>query len=389
MDMAKYRFNTEDFIRDYNDGMSLDDMQTKYGYKNKTGLFPTIKNLGLQPKLNRWTKEKLSYLKENYGNASWEDLLQNLSPFKKGDITTKACKLNLKREHFNYSLEEVEILKKYYGSVTFEEIKALLPHRSDTSIMCKANSLGLTMREKWTKEEDEKLILLYPHNTNEELLFYFPNRTITSIQSRATMFLKLAKDREFQNQKYREQTRVKLLNDLKGFAVELGRTPTSEEINLKEGIAGHNSFHRYFGSYANACAEAGLEVNVSIFGKSYHYTSEDGSRCLSSKELEITNILIHSDINFEKEVLYRDILSKDDLRMIRCDWLINSDVIVEYFGMPEKEYYRERMDEKINLCIDHNAKLISLLPEDLKNNYKGMKNKFMEFNIDLSIPICQ
>jgi hypothetical protein len=381
--ILKDKIDKDEFISDYHK-LSIDDLKRKYGYKSDSSIYRLVKEFGLPFKNNHWSEEQIQILKEKYAYESWDNLLKLLHPFRKEDIITKAYKLGLKRECYGYSDEEIKILKENYGKVSFEEIKKLLPNKTESSIMSKASKLGLVMREKWTEEEIEKLKELYPYYTNEELQKFFPNRTISSISSMATMKLNLTKASSYK-EKYKEQTRQKLLQKLKDFAKELGRTPTIDEINKNKEMPGAMSYHRYFGSYTNACELAGLEVNAAIFGKSYHYVSKNGDVCLSSKELEITNILIDNNINYEKEVLYRDIIEDESLPLIRCDWLINDEIVVEYFGMPEKEEYQERMLEKIELCQDHDIKLIALFPEDLKRNYEGLVQKFKDFGIDIKI----
>jgi hypothetical protein len=98
---------------------------------------------------------------------------------------------------------------------------------------------------------------------------------------------------------------------------------------------------RHFGTYAKACELAGLQPNKD-FAQIYY--SKNGDICLSLQEKVITDLLIDNSIPFEKEVYYKDIT--DDIRcgMKRCDWLIH-DVIVEYFGMMEKPWYREKQNK--------------------------------------------
>lgn len=382
--IEKNGFTLEEFKRDYTDGISVKDLALKYGYNNSTALFPLIKKLNLQLKTNKWTKEQIQYLQENYNNEEWEILIENLKPFKKDDIIKKASNLNLTREYFWYSDEEINILKENYGKRDIKDIKQMLNNKSIQSIYVKANKLGLHMREKWDGEDISKLIKLYPLYTNEELLYYFPNRSLVSISSMATMKLNLKKEITRYSDEYKEKTKLSLVEKLIDFANEIGRTPTSDEVQLNGELPGIVSYYRYFGTYKQACLHAGLEVNTSIFGKSFHYISENGDVCLSSKELEITNLLIKSNIKYVKEVLYRDIIEDKSLQLIRCDWYIGN-IVVEYFGMPEKSSYKKRMEMKINLCKEKNIPLISLLPKDLNKNYKGLLEKFKEYDIEIKL----
>jgi hypothetical protein len=124
---------------------------------------------------------------------------------------------------------------------------------------------------------------------------------------------------------------------------------------------------------------------MNLFGETTHvYYSSNGDLCLSKSELIITEILIDNNIQYEKEYLYCDLIS-DVCGLKRMDWLVNENIVVEYFGLPEKEYYQERMIEKINLCNKNNVKLIQLFRNDFFRNYKGIIEKFNQYGIALNI----
>lgn len=384
--MSKFNFNIEEFISDYNNNMSLDDLTLKYRYKNKTAIFPVIKKLGLPPRTNRWNNEKLELLKQHYPHSEWDVILKVLFPFKKEDIITKAYKLNIKRECYGYSSEDEEFLKENYLILSVEEICNRL-NKSPASIMTKANKMGIVKMGKWSQDEIDKLIKMYPYYTNDELVEFFPNRSSVGIMSMATMKLGLYKDEEYLSERYYKIEKERMLHELIEYANELGRTPTGREIQENKKLSGIASYHRHFGSYSDACKKAGLEVNACLFGKSFHLESKNGDICLSKKEKEITDLLIDNNIKYEKEVLYKDILKDDTLSNIRCDWLINDNIVVEYFGMAEKDYYKERMDKKIALCEEKGLILVSLTRNDIRNNFKGLMKKFKELNIDIKLVI--
>lgn len=329
-----------------------------------------------------WTKNDIELLIEMYESEEWEVILNKLSHFKQSTIISKAMELGLSRRN-KYTKEEIEIIKENYENSTLNEVKKLLPNRTKKSIQTKANRLGLVNKVKWSEKELEILKSNYSTLTNEELSIILPNRTISSIQTTA-ISLGLNKSKEEYNKHFSELMKNELSQKLTNFANKLGKTPTSDEINASHEMPGVVSYHRYFGSYSNACIENGLDVNSNIFGKSHHTLSLNGDVCLSKREKEITDIFIQNGINYKKEVLYKDIINKFDDSNIRCDWLIN-DIIVEYFGMPEKEYYRERMNEKIKICKENNIKLIQLFKKDLSYNYRGLIDKFKECGINLKI----
>ncbi|PHC05697.1 hypothetical protein COF04_03730 [Bacillus toyonensis] len=372
----------KNFICDYNSGMTIKDIAMKYNYSDNANIYHLVNKYIVNKRNNRWTQEQIKILEEKYPYEDWDVLLKKLSPFGKEDIIVKAYKLGVVRECYGWSVEELNILTTQYEVSTFKEIRELLPNKSETAIWTKASKLGLVIREKWGEEEVIKLKETYPYYTNEELLKFFPNRTIKSISSMASKILKLKKSLEYK-EKYKNQTQKMLIGSLIDFASSLNRTPTSIEIQENPNMSGIMSYHRYFGSYANACKQANLEVNQNIFGRSYHFISKNGDRCLSSKELEITNIFIANNLLYEKEVLYRDFLEDETMNLIRMDWLMDGKIVVEYFGMLDKDYYRERMDYKIQLSEVYNFNMISILPNDLKNGYSGMIDKFRKFNIEI------
>lgn len=55
-------------------------------------------------------------------------------------------------------------------------------------------------------------------------------------------------------------SRGELLESLRELADDLGRTPTQREVN-EHGQYGSSTYYRHFGSYRDACREAGLSPN--------------------------------------------------------------------------------------------------------------------------------
>lgn len=299
---------------------------------------------------------------ENYANEEWEELIENLYPFNKNCIKVKASKLNLKRNNYYFTDDDIQILKKYYSKLSVRELKEkYFPNKTESALMTKAYKLGIVSREKWTIQEIEKLKKFYPHYLNSELVeIYFPNRTEYSLQSQAEKYSL----KKFQCR--REYTEDELLNELINFSKYLGRTPSGEDIKSNKNIPSLSTYNRYFDGYANACREAGLEVNnLILFGNESHYLSSNGDICLSNAELIVTEFLIRNNIKYQKEVLYKDIINDSRCGLKRCDWLINNEIIIEYFGLPEKEYYKNKMITKKSICADNNLNLISLYRKDL------------------------
>lgn len=89
-----------------------------------------------------------------------------------------------------WSDAELAILHERYATTSRAQMVALLPRRAWTSIMTKAQSLGLAQRSRrtpilWTDADRAKLRELYPTNSVAVLLRHFPGRTRKSIEHEA------------------------------------------------------------------------------------------------------------------------------------------------------------------------------------------------------------
>lgn len=350
----------DDIISDYINGVPLKEISIKYNMKS---IHRLINKYNLPKRNKKWTKPKIDYLLNNYENETWEALLFNLSGFTQQEINNKACRLKLRRENYFFSDYEINILKSYYSSMPIMEIiDKYMPNRTESSICTKANKMGLVSRERWTEEENELLIRHYPTMNNKHLANkHFPNRSESSLSCQASV---LGLSKLITNQQYTKDDLIDYLKELAGI---LNRTPTCEDIANTPNFPSPSTYHRFFESYGNACKLAGLELNHNnIFGSSGYYIASDGTECLSNAELIVTEYLIKNNIAFKKEVFYKDIVDDDRVGNKRCDWLLSDGAVVEYFGMPEKDCYKAKMDLKINICKDNNIRLIQIFRKDLK-----------------------
>lgn len=325
-----------------------------------------------------WSKEETDFLVANYNILSSKDLVRHLKRFSKQQIYSKANVLDLRKINYKWSLEEVDILQKNYSKIPLADLMKLLPNRTYSSIITKAGKMKLDVyKEKWSDEEIAILKENYPSMSANELLNYLPKRSNNTIIDMANN-LGLRKNEDYYDKEHYE--REKLLSDLIKFAEKLGRTPHQKEISENKEMAGYVTYFRYFGSYNNACIKAGLKPNNQIFGRSLVTVDEDGTYYLSEKEKLITNFFKANDIKYIKSenLLYSDFYDDERFGMRRFDWLVEDNVIVEYFGMMDKDYYKERTEYKINLCKELNIPMVELYPEDLKNDFEGLKTKFAD-----------
>lgn len=368
-------------IQRYRDLTSLIDIRNEFKI-TESKIYEILSKHGVESKRDTWSEDHTKKLRESYESEAWEFIINELRPFKASTITKKAMELGLSRKN-PFTEDEIMTIKLNYVNSSFEDLMKMLPNRTAVAIQSKANEMGVKKREYWSEVDIEKLKIMYPLYPNSELANHFNGRSESSIVSMAGI-LNIYKNAEAFDY-YRESTKNESLQKLIKFAKELGRTPTSNDITDNTSMPGIITYHRQFGSYAHACELAELEVNTNIYGKSFISKSINGDVCLSKSEKIITDILIDNCIIFEKEKPYKEIFPVGVIkRSIRCDWYIHN-ILVEYFGMPEKESYQQRMENKIKLCTDNNIPLIDLYPSDLRNNFKGLIEKFSMHGIELRI----
>lgn len=377
----------DNIISEYINGVPLKEIANKYECEQGT-ILNFIDKYNIPRRNNRWTKEQIQILKDKYSSETWDNLLELLFPFSKEDIEKKACKLKIKRDCYYgmYSQEDIDWLLINYSTSSNNDILKRFPNRTLQAIRTKASELGVKIREFWSEEELEKLKELYPYEKDNYKLADIFNRSRDAIVLTAG---KLGLKKEFlksDTEETKEQKRIEMIKDLQDFANELGRTPFQSEVAENKNIACETSYRRFFGSYSEACVQAGLEPNMNIFGDCKPVLlSKNNDICLSKYELYITNIFIDNNLKYIKEALYKDII-KDDYRcgLKRCDWLIDG-IIVEYFGLMDKDYYKKKVIEKMQICKDNNVRLIDLYPNDIINNFAGLREKFYNYNINLNI----
>lgn len=131
------------------------------------------------------------------------------------------------------------------------------------------------------------------------------------------------------------------INMLEKLAEILERIPTVFEYekylsNLELVCSTRRDLEKHLGmSYSDICSKylEEYEYNHNTIG--IYCKDNNGEMCRSTAELQITNFLIHNNIEYIKEYPYKNITNNDkDSR--RMDWKVvvnNVDYYVEYFGM--------------------------------------------------------
>lgn len=316
-----------------------------------------------------WNDKNIEILKQVYPSKSWEEIYNALGFNSRTAIQSKASKLGIKRNYkkeipksennrMKFTKEEDDYIIKNYSLMSCYDI-AIALNRSMNSIYGRVRNLSIT-KELWSESDIQLLNEVYPHYSNKYLSEnYFINKNPSAIRCKA-LKLGLYKSNE-KGDKWFDKDDI--LNQLYQKSLELDRTPYSYELS-ELGLPSEITYRRYFGSYVDACIKANIEPNSFIYGKSSTVFASDGTLCLSKSECVVTEYFISNNINYIKEPLYRDYIIDNRCGLKRFDWKVEN-YFIEYFGMPEKELYAERMNEKIEICKDNNINLICLYRNDL------------------------
>ena len=316
------------------------------------------------------SEEHKIYIEEYYNNVSIRQIAKDLGidkyyvkRYMEENNLTVSNKIKTIRV-CDYTSEEEQFIKDNYLNMPYSQIAKKL-NKSEQAIRTKISKMGLKNKsEKWSNKELKLLKEVYPKYIGRYLVEnYFPNRNIQSINKKAE---KLGLKKETNNRFTKNDLKQKLIN----LANELGRTPLYSELSGRDDIPSVGTYSRYFGGYEQACIECGLEVKKCLFGNYVNtYIAKDNvTLCLSKAELVITNFFIDNNISFEKEKYYSDIFN-EDYGYKRCDWYLDEyDIIVEYFGLPNKDYYKKKMDEKYKICKSHKKELIGITDRYVNEN---------------------
>lgn len=176
-------------INDYQNGMRPFELSKKYN-RNSATIIGKLKEIGLYENNNyRFTDEDIEFLKIQYPLGNWELIEERFTNTSKQSIHTKMHKLGISADKYfdekTWTEEELKILKNNYVYGDVEKILELLPNRTYSSITTKARRLGLLTRTFWTNEEDNIMKQYYHFKTVDEMIELLPNRTRGSIIDRA------------------------------------------------------------------------------------------------------------------------------------------------------------------------------------------------------------
>ena len=155
-------------------------------------------------------------------------------------------------------------------------------------------------------------------------------------------------------------TREELIEKLQWLGNVLGRRPLESDLKLYKRMPSGNAYFKEFGSFRKALNEAGFE-------KQKIYETKNGTKCRSTYELKLAQVLESYNISFENEVLYKDVIPNFK-RKYRFDFVVelnNRKYYIELFGIEGNELYEKRKQEKIQICEENNIPLIQLYQSDI------------------------
>lgn len=158
----------------------------------------------------------------------------------------------------------------------------------------------------------------------------------------------------------RGATREELIEKLQWLGDVLDRRPLESDLKLYKRMPSGNAYFKEFGSFRKALNEAGFE-------KQKIYETKNGTKCRSTYELKLAQVLESYNISFENEVLYKDVIPNFK-RKYRFDFVVelnNRKYYIELFGIEGNELYEKRKQEKIQICEENNIPLIQLYQSDI------------------------
>lgn len=254
-----------------------------------------------------WNNEEINILITNYnGRSSCETISNKLNNrWDKEAVYRKAVVLGL-TEPKEWSLEDKEIVRQLYPTSSIEELKAALPHKSESAIRGVAHSLGLKsmyyLSQRYSDEENKFLSDNYILKTNEELAQIL-NRTPSAIAQHLSV-LGYSREQPPLGERYRNLTYylrariAPIVNKVKS-SPNAYCAVTGKRTNL---VLHHI---RGFGLIAH---EAIRNVNMPIYSDLSDYT-EQQLTALSDEFIKLHEayhqyILINKDVHMHFHKLY-------------------------------------------------------------------------------------
>jgi len=185
---------------------------------------------------------------------------------------------------------------------------------------------------------------------------------------------------DFSTKRYTDE---EMENNLRRLYKEIGRTPNYEDLDECRYTANSTTYFNRYGSLTIVFDKCNIPYDKNtkkirgVFGRFIKkYITPKGTLCLSKSEYIITCWLENKNIEYKKEVYYKDFLEGDNTNR-RIDWIVDYNgklYYIEYFGLYANKLYKKHANKKISDCKEKGIDLIAIFPRDLKN--KTMKEIF-------------
>ena len=135
-----------------------------------------------------WSVEELNILKKYYPEKGVEFCMKFLPNRTKDSIRREVSKLDIRCKNVFWTEEEEQFMREYYPIFGVKYcMKAL--NRTRLMIKCKAFNMGLQVQNvKWSVEEDKILRENYPKIGAKGCKVLLPNRDLDPIRKRASYF---------------------------------------------------------------------------------------------------------------------------------------------------------------------------------------------------------
>lgn len=181
-------------------------------------------------------------------------------------------------------------------------------------------------------------------------------------------------------------TREDSIRALKRLSEEIGDIPTQDDVFMCEYTPSIKYYMSEFGSWSKALKEIGLNIK-----NGRKYKTKDGEEFLSSYEYKFALVMKKYNINYDREVLYKSIIS-DFNRNFRFDFVLNMSnykYYIEIFGIEANDFYDMRKQEKISICKNNNIRLIELYRSNLygkthRQVYDMLIEKIKEIDLEVA-----
>lgn len=199
-----------------------------------------------------------------------------------------------------------------------------------------------------------------------------------------------------------KENRLKSLKELIEFKLNIEFDDIPEKISYPFLV----DYNRKFGAICDLYYQSDIflwvnECYPNHFNKEdfYNNIAKDGTRLDSKDEVLIHNKMLDNNLKltyFEnKQTAMKDYYNKDEDESYVPDWIVNDKIILEYFGWYNQKQYMKNSTitsyiDKANRKINYYKKqdgfvFIDLYPEDIKNNFHGMVEKFKKCHLDIVV----